>query len=163
VSDVPCLPRQPMIEIEGLHKFGDKHVLRGIDLAATAGEVVWSSARWAAESRRCCAASTISRLPRRAASASTGNWPIATRITGSSARIPIARSRPCAPDRRVLESRPDRHRLGDWADAVILGRYGERLHHLDVQSFSASRPPGTGATSRSSSTASRSTKWTSRG
>jgi ABC-type polar amino acid transport system ATPase subunit len=41
VSDVPFLPRQPMIEIEGLHKhFGDNHVLRGIDLAVTAGEVV---------------------------------------------------------------------------------------------------------------------------
>jgi polar amino acid transport system ATP-binding protein len=41
VSDGPFLPRQPMIEIEGLHKhFGDNHVLRGIDLAVTAGEVV---------------------------------------------------------------------------------------------------------------------------
>ena len=34
-------PDQPMIEIEGLHKFfGDNHVLRGIDLAVAAGEVV---------------------------------------------------------------------------------------------------------------------------
>jgi ABC-type polar amino acid transport system ATPase subunit len=41
VSDVPFPPRRPMIEIEGLHKhFGDSHVLRGIDLAVAAGEVV---------------------------------------------------------------------------------------------------------------------------
>jgi ABC-type polar amino acid transport system ATPase subunit len=41
VSDAAFAPRQPMIEIEGLHKhFGDDHVLRGIDLVVTAGEVV---------------------------------------------------------------------------------------------------------------------------
>lgn len=34
-------PTRPMIEVEGLHKhFGDNHVLRGIDLAIAAGEVV---------------------------------------------------------------------------------------------------------------------------
>ena len=37
----PLLPREPMIEIEGLHKhFGALHVLRGIDLSVAAGEVV---------------------------------------------------------------------------------------------------------------------------
>jgi ABC-type polar amino acid transport system ATPase subunit len=41
VSDVAFPSRRPMIEIEGLHKhFGDSHVLRGIDLAVAAGEVV---------------------------------------------------------------------------------------------------------------------------
>jgi ABC-type polar amino acid transport system ATPase subunit len=41
VSDATLIPRQPMIEIEGLHKhFGDNHVLRGIDLMVAAGEVV---------------------------------------------------------------------------------------------------------------------------
>ena len=35
------LPREPMIEIEGLHKhFGALHVLRGIDLSVAVGEVV---------------------------------------------------------------------------------------------------------------------------
>ena len=41
MSDATLIPRQPMIEIEGLHKhFGDNHVLRGINLVVAAGEVV---------------------------------------------------------------------------------------------------------------------------
>jgi polar amino acid transport system ATP-binding protein len=40
-GEVPLLPREPMIEIEGLHKhFGAQHVLRGIDLSVAIGEVV---------------------------------------------------------------------------------------------------------------------------
>jgi ABC-type polar amino acid transport system ATPase subunit len=41
VNPIPLGGAQPMIEIEGLHKyFGGLHVLKGIDLSVTAGEVV---------------------------------------------------------------------------------------------------------------------------
>jgi len=40
-GETPLTPREPMIEIEGLHKhFGALHVLRGIDLSVAVGEVV---------------------------------------------------------------------------------------------------------------------------
>jgi ABC-type polar amino acid transport system ATPase subunit len=41
VNPIPLGGAQPMIEIEGLHKyFGGLHVLKGIDLSVTTGEVV---------------------------------------------------------------------------------------------------------------------------
>ena len=98
MSDATLIPRQPMIEIEGLHKhFGDNHVLRGINLVVAAGEVVCiigPSGSGKSTLLRCINHLEIAEEglhPHR-----RDNWPIARSTMVFSGRNPIARSRLCA-------------------------------------------------------------------